>query len=34
MEYGAEKESSEENYEDCFMDKEYVDRFLRIVNNK
>lgn len=34
MEYGAEKESSEENYEDCFMDKEYVDRFLRIINNK
>lgn len=31
---GAEKESSEENYEDCFMDQEYVDRFLRIINNK
>ncbi len=31
---GAEKESSEENYEDCFMDQEYIDRFLRIINNK
>lgn len=34
MELGAKKESSEENYEDCFMDQEYVDRFLRIINNK
>ncbi len=34
MNAGAEKESSEENYEDCFMDQEYVDRFLRIINNK
>lgn len=34
MEHGAEKESSEENYEDCFMDQEYIDRFLRIINNK
>ena len=34
MKYGAIKESSTENYEDCFMDQEYVDRFLRIINNK
>lgn len=34
MNAGAEKESSEENHEDCFLDKEYVDRFLRIINNK
>ena len=34
MNCGAEKESSDENYDDCFMDQEYVDRFLRIINNK
>ncbi len=34
MDCGAEKESSDENYEACFMDQEYIDRFLRIINNK
>ena len=34
MNAGVEKESREENYEDCFMDQECVDRFLRIINNK
>ena len=34
MNAGAEKESSEENYDSCFMDQEYIDRFLRIINNK
>jgi len=30
----AEKESSKENYEFCTFDQRYIDRFLRIVDNK
>ncbi len=34
MELDIKKESSEKGYEHCDFDKKYVDRFLRIINNK
>lgn len=34
MELGVTKESSDKNYNYCDFDKEYVDRFLKIINNK
>lgn len=34
MELGIPKESSDANSEDALLDQEYLDRFLRIINNK
>ncbi len=34
VDLGIEKESSEKYYDYCALDGEYVDRFLRIINNK
>ncbi|MDE6024697.1 MAG: MerR family transcriptional regulator [Lachnospiraceae bacterium] len=34
MQYGIPKQSDETGYEDCDFDKVYVDRFLRIINNR
>lgn len=34
MQLGVEKESDESGYEDCDFDKQYVDRFRRIINNR
>ncbi len=34
MELGIQKESSDANSEDALLDQEYLDRFLRIINNK
>ncbi len=34
MELDIKKQSSEKGYEHCDFDKKYVDRFLRIINNK
>lgn len=34
MKLGISKTSSDKNYEKCIMDQRYIDRFLRIINNK
>lgn len=34
MQLGVDKESDETGYEDCDFDKQYVDRFRRIINNR
>lgn len=34
MKFGIPKTSSDKNYEKCLMDQRYIDRFLRIINNK
>lgn len=34
MKLGIPKNSSDKNYEKCLMDQQYIDRFLRIINNK
>ena len=34
MKLGIPKNSDDKNYEKCLMDQRYIDRFLRIINNK